>query len=81
MWAMSSIPRLREVQDQVGALSQNGVRVTAINSSLSSGEAQARERGMLEGRYDLVHRITPVSPTTPSRLARRCQRVGIPAWR
>ena len=33
---------------------------------------------LVGGRYDLVHRITPLSPTTPSILASRCARLGIP---
>lgn len=30
------------------------------------------------GEFDLVHRITPVSPTTPGILAKRCARMSIP---
>jgi glycosyltransferase involved in cell wall biosynthesis len=33
---------------------------------------------LVSGSYDLVHRITPLSPTTPSILASRCERVGVP---
>lgn len=30
------------------------------------------------GKYDLVHRITPPSPTIPSTIARKCRRVNVP---
>ncbi|MGB0766133.1 MAG: glycosyltransferase family 4 protein [Phycisphaeraceae bacterium] len=30
------------------------------------------------GKYDLVHRITPLTPTMPSRLATKCKKVGVP---
>lgn len=30
------------------------------------------------GEYDLVHRITPLSPTTPSYLARKLAKIGVP---
>ncbi len=33
---------------------------------------------LLAGKYDLVHRLIPLSPTTPSKMAARCARIGVP---
>ncbi len=33
---------------------------------------------LIAGKYDLVHRITPLSPTVPSLLARKLAKIGVP---
>ncbi len=30
------------------------------------------------GKFDIVHQITPLSPTTPARMAQKCNRIGVP---
>lgn len=34
--------------------------------------------GIMAGEWDIVHRLTPLSPTTPSLLAAKCERHGVP---
>jgi len=36
------------------------------------------EEDLRRGRYDLVHRLTPLSPAMPSLMATRCRRIGVP---
>jgi glycosyltransferase involved in cell wall biosynthesis len=36
------------------------------------------KQALKAGEYDLVHRVTPLSPTAQSFLAKRCARIGVP---
>lgn len=60
-------PLIALMQDQVQALSQNGVRAAFLNSSLSAAEARQVESDTQAGRIDLLY-------VAPERLATdRCQ--------
>lgn len=48
-------PLIALMQDQVMALRQNGVRAAVLNSSLSAAEANATERSLLAGEFDLLY--------------------------
>ncbi|HEV3027684.1 MAG TPA: glycosyltransferase family 4 protein, partial [Planctomycetota bacterium] len=36
------------------------------------------EERLRAGQFDLVHRLTPLNPVTPSLMATRCRRIGVP---
>ena len=48
-------PLIALMQDQVSALREAGVRAAFLNSSLSSADAAAVERGLAAGDYDLLY--------------------------
>lgn len=53
--------------------------VGALSYPLFEGMLWRRFQGRLRaGEWDLVHRVTPLSPTWPSPVARRLRRIGVP---
>jgi ATP-dependent DNA helicase RecQ len=57
-------PLIALMQDQVAALRELGVRAAFLNSTLSSGEANAVERSLLGGELDLLY-VAPERLLTP----------------
>ncbi len=57
-------PLIALMQDQVAALRELGVRAAFLNSTLSSGEANAVERSLLAGELDLLY-VAPERLLTP----------------
>src|SRR5438128_1451505 len=56
-------PLIALMQDQVAALTQNGVRAAFLNSTLDAKEARATERALLAGELDLLY-VAPERLTT-----------------
>jgi len=55
------------------------VALRALSNHYFEREVWRRFRQeILDGGFDVVHRVIPVSPTIPSPLAARCERAGVP---
>lgn len=57
-------PLIALMQDQVGALRENGIRAAFLNSSLTGHEARDVEDAMIDGELDLVY-VAPERLMTP----------------
>jgi ATP-dependent DNA helicase RecQ len=57
-------PLIALMQDQVGALTEAGVRAAVLNSSLDTATALRTERDFVEGKLDLVY-VAPERLLTP----------------
>lgn len=72
-----------KVSDTVRRLTGIGFTLDTALASLAYPffEHQLWQRfgpAIARGDYDVVHRLTPLSPTTPSIIAKRCADVGVP---
>ena len=61
-------PLIALMHDQVAALKELGIKAACLNSSLSYEESSAVERGLVDGRFDLVY-VAPERLLTPRFMA------------
>ncbi|HHB80286.1 MAG TPA: glycosyltransferase family 1 protein, partial [Aliiroseovarius sp.] len=74
LWALGKVLRMGEGKGWTALQAVSALSYPAFERKLWRRFAPA----LRAGQFDIVHRITPLSPTIPSLIARRCAALGVP---
>lgn len=74
LWRLGELLRGGKGKGWTTVMALNGLAYRSFESLLW----QRFEADIRKGAYDIVHRLTPLSPTIPSRLATWCRGAGVP---
>lgn len=75
--------RMNDIASKVRGGAGRGYTTSAVFTAVSFAYfdrlvAKQFTQPLREGKFDLVHQITPLSPAQPPRLAKMCRKVGVP---